>query len=54
MIKINVWTLKDYKCFNVSLVDEAVKIIRKFKRKGYFVEWVCDYPEDNQDIWQTL
>ena len=40
--------------FHCFFPEEALRIIRKAKKKGYFVDWSCDDPEDNEVILTRL
>ena len=54
MIRILIYNLKVYKLIKCYFPEEATRLIRKAKKKGYFVDWSCDDPEDNEFIWQKL
>lgn len=32
-------------------VRQAIQIIKRFKYRHRRVEWICDDPEDNEEIW---
>ena len=32
-------------------VREAISIIKQLKSRRHRVEWICDDPEDNEEIW---
>ena len=54
MIRILIYNLKTWHIVKCDFPEEATRLIRKAKKKGYFVDWSCDDPEDNEWIWQKL
>ena len=46
MVQSQMWDMKclkkEFKEFYVNWPEEALKIIKKYKNRGYYVEWSCD------------
>lgn len=38
--------------FNTTDVYEAEHIIKLWRWKGFHPTWECDYPEDNEYLWE--